>query len=121
MLEEDLKKRLRDDLALAAIAKAVGATKEAMVSLVVHAVLHPGEPRLEIDVRLKPVDGRKPVTPAQLASVVQKAIDAVRAKDPAFFAEVQKQNVKVMNPGDQRTVDLDLKADLSKLLRSGRR
>ncbi len=120
MLEQDLKKRLLADPALATLAKAVGATNEAMVSLVVHAALHPEEPRLEV--RLKPVPGREdPVTSAQLALVVQKAIDAVRAKDPAFFAQVQKEQVKIMNPGDQRTVDLDLKADLSRLLRSGRR
>lgn len=119
MLEQDLKKRLHDDPALATLAKAVGATNEAMVSLVVHAALHPEEPRLEV--RLKPVAGREPVTPAQLASVVQKAIDAVRTKDPAFFALVQQQQVKIINPGDQRTVDLDLKAELSKMLRSGRR
>lgn len=119
MLEQDLKKRLIDDPALGALAQAVGATNEAMVSLVVHAALHPEEPRLEV--RLKPVAGREPVTAAQLASVVQKAIDAVRTKDPTFFAEVQRQQVKVTNPGDQRTVDLDLKADLSRLLRSGRR
>ena len=119
MLEQDLKKHLLADPALATLAKAVGATNEAMVSLVVHAALHPEEPRLEV--RLKPVPGREPVTAAQLATVVQKAIDAVRAKDPAFFALVQKEQVKITNPGDQRTVDLDLKADLSKLLRSGRR
>ncbi|MDP3153513.1 MAG: hypothetical protein Q8N23_12615 [Archangium sp.] len=120
MLEQDLKKRLLEDPALATLAKAVGATNEAMVSLVVHAALHPEEPRLEV--RLKPVPGREePVTPAMLATVVQKAIDTVRTKDPAFFASVQKQQVKVTNPGDQRTVDLDLKADLAKMLRSGRR
>lgn len=119
MLEQDLKKRLHDDPVLATLAQAVGATNEAMVSLVVHAALHPEEPRLEV--RLKPVAGRKPVTPAQLASVVQRAIDAVRTRDPAFFALVQKQQVKIINPGDQRTVDLDLKAELSKMLRSGRR
>ncbi len=119
MLEQDLKERLQDDPALATLAKAVGATNEAMVSLVVHAVLHPEEPRLEV--RLKPVPGQERVTPGQLASVVQNAIDAVRTKDPAFFALVQKAQVKIINPGDQRTVDLDLKAELSKLLRSGRR
>ncbi len=119
MLEQDLKKQLLADPALATLAKAVGATNEAMVSLVVHAALHPEEPRLEV--RLKPVPGREPVSPAQLAIVVQKAIDAVRTKDPAFFAQVQKDQVKITNPGDQRTVDLDLKAELSKVLRSGRR
>ena len=119
MLEQDLKERLRDDPALATLAKAVGATKEAMVSLIVHAAVHPDEPRLEV--RLKPVGGNKPLTAAQLASVVQKAIDTARTKDPAFFALVQKQQVKVISPGDQRTVDLDLKAELSKVLRSGRR
>lgn len=119
MFEQDLKNRLNDDPALAALAKAVGATNEAMVSLVVHAALHPDEPRLEV--RLKPIAGREPVNPAQLAVVVQKAIDAVRTKDPAFFALVQKQQAKILNPGDQRTVDLDLKGDLSKMLRSGRR
>lgn len=119
MLEQDLKKRLLEDPALATLAKAVGATNEAMVLMVVHAALHPDEPRL--DVRLKRVPGREPVNPALLASVVQKAIEAVRRTDPVFFAQVQKEQVKITNPGDQRTVDLDLKADLARMLRSGRR
>jgi len=119
LLEQTLRDRLRLDPGFTRLAAAIGATDEGLVALLVHAALHPDEPQLEVT--LKPVPGRKPLTPTQLAMATKEAIDAARAADPAFFAEVKKRQLAITHHGDQRSADPALKAELSKLLRSGLR
>jgi hypothetical protein len=119
LIEQTLKDRLREDVGVGKLAAAIGATSEALVALLVHAALYPDQPQLEVT--LKAVPGRKPLTPTQLAMVTKEAVDAARAADPAFFAEVKKRQLAITQPGDQRSADPALKAELAKLLRSGLR
>jgi hypothetical protein len=117
--EHALKERLRGDADIAKLATVLGITHDTLLDLMAQVAIDPdATPRTDLVSR----SSKKPlVTGPELIGYLKKAVEAARAADPSLFADVRKAALAQTQPGDPRTADPALKAELQKLLKRGAR
>lgn len=116
-LELALKERLRADPNLAKLATVLGVTHDGLLELMAQLAIDPdATPKKDLVAR----SSKKPLMPMpEFVGYVKQAIAAARAADPNLFAEVRKAALSMTQPGDPRTGDPALKAELEKMLKRG--
>lgn len=117
--EHALRERLRSDADLAKLASVLGITHDTLLAMMAQVAIDPdATPRVDLVSR----SSKKPVvTGPELIGFVKKAVELARAAEPKLFADVKKQALAQTQPGDARTADPALKAELEKLLKRGAR
>lgn len=112
LLQQTLEARLRGEPEFEKLARALGVTAGGLVSMIVHLSLFPDDTPQDLTPR-----GKQLLTSSELAKYVKLAVESARQSAPAMFAEVKKAQLAITQPGDPRTGDPALKAELDKLLK----
>ena len=118
LLEKTLTERLRGDPDLTKLAAALGVKADALISMVVQLSLHPENPPEPL--AFKSVGGRPAVSSVEFAKLVKTAMADAQASEPTAFKDIRTQQLAITQPGDPRSPDPALKAELSKLLKGVR-